>query len=159
MASKQHKRAAAMPPPISATEKQAVPLTGDGVAHDIVAVDGGSFLEFGDGYPHDELVECPFTGADVKIEYNAVICLFRGIGPFYVTEWYNTRRALMYDLLQRPGAKPAFFRERKPVKVTRNEGELPGSELSDPTVGLRGDGPGAAEIEAKVVEEVARDSI
>lgn len=73
--------------------------------------------------------KCPFTGGDIEIEFNEILGQYRGLGPFWVTQWYDERQALLYDLSQRGGVAPNFprrvlveVRDREPPPPDPREG-------------------------------------
>jgi hypothetical protein len=80
--------------------------------------------------PSEPISTCPFTGAPMQLEYNERLGQYRMKGDFWVSQWYESKQALLYDTSQRNGVPPGFAR-RTIVEVRERE-----PPPSDPRVGL-----------------------
>ncbi|TXH09817.1 MAG: hypothetical protein E6R03_16200 [Hyphomicrobiaceae bacterium] len=73
---------------------------------------------------------CPYTGKPVTLRCVGPTKLWMGLGPFYTTNPFPTKRQLIWHLLQRPGVLPAFT-SLPQVSVREIERPIPAELLPD----------------------------
>jgi len=71
----------------------------------------------------EPLLTCPFKDVPVSIQELPIgVCetpMYRARGPFWVTEWYSDKQALLHDISHRGGVPPGFPRVLRAVQEAK----------------------------------------